>query len=148
MAEGSAPLRQIVIVGGGSAGWMTAAALADVVGRDCRITLIESEAIGTVGVGEATIPPIRNFNQRLGIDEATFVRETAGSFKLGIEFVDWGRLGSRYLHTFGDTGLNLGNVAFRAASKFTWDSQNLTSPDCPAANAFLRRTYREGWTLS
>ena len=112
MSASIAQISKIVIVGGGSAGWMTAAAIASAVQGSCDITLIESEAIGTIGVGEATIPPIKYFNQRLGIDEATFVRETSGSFKLGIQFIDWAKKGKNYFHPFGHYGAEFDQIPF------------------------------------
>lgn len=105
--------QSILIVGGGTAGWMTAAALANkFAGLPISIRLVESEAIGTVGVGEATVPHIRFFNRTLGIDEAQFMRRTKATFKLGIEFCDWGRIGDRYIHPFGAFGNDIGGVEF------------------------------------
>ncbi len=103
----------VCILGGGTAGWMTAAALSKKFDRQSiNITLIESDSIGTVGVGEATLPNIRFFNETLGINEAEFMRETQATFKLGIEFVDWGNLGQRYIHPFGDYGQTKANIDF------------------------------------
>lgn len=105
-------VQKLVIVGGGTAGWIAAASFAKLLGKNLDIELVESDSIGTVGVGEATIPQIIRLNGILGLDEREFVRETQGTFKLGIEFVDWGKLGSSYLHTFGEAGMAFANVGF------------------------------------
>jgi tryptophan halogenase len=105
-------IERLVIVGGGTAGWMAAAAMARAFGPKLNVTLVESDEIGTVGVGEATIPQLHLFNRFLGLDEDAFVRATMGSFKLGIEFVDWFAKGQRYLHAFGAFGKDVGLIPF------------------------------------
>jgi len=107
----SAPVR-IVIVGGGTAGWMTAALFSRFLIPGFDIQLVESDDIGTVGVGEATIPQIQLFNAALGIDEDDFLRATMGTIKLAIEFVDWFEPGSRYMHAFGAVGRDVGLIPF------------------------------------
>ncbi|RYY27111.1 MAG: tryptophan 7-halogenase [Sphingomonadales bacterium] len=97
-------IKRVVIAGGGTAGWVVAAALGRHLGPLLDITLVESEEIGTVGVGESTIPTARTFHAFLGIDEREFMRETGSSFKLGISFEDWGQIGDRYIHSFGQIG--------------------------------------------
>lgn len=105
-------LQNIVIVGGGTSGWMTAMALSTVLRGRYNIRLVESDEIGIIGVGEATIPMIQRFNKIVGIDENEFIKETQGSFKLGIEFVNWGKQGDRYMHGFGVLGQDLWTVRF------------------------------------
>jgi tryptophan halogenase len=105
-------IRRIVIVGGGTAGWMAAAPLAQRLAGNpaapCEVILVESPEIGTIGVGEATLPTIRVYNAALGLGEADFVRKTKATYKLGIDFQDWGHLGNRFFHAFGDYGPSLG----------------------------------------
>jgi len=101
-------LKRILIVGGGTAGWMTAALLSKLFNGLYEITLVESEAIGIVGVGEATIPAIKKYNELLGLDENEFLQRTQGSFKLGVQFVDWWKRGHSYIHGFGLIGRDLG----------------------------------------
>lgn len=137
---------KIVIVGGGTAGWMTAAALSRVLGREyANITLVESDAIGTVGVGEATIPQINIFNRLIGIDENEFVRRTKGSFKLGIQFVDWGRLDHTYFHPFGKYGVDMNGVSFHAywlrlyqQGLVPWIDEYCIQAKAAAAGKFMR----------
>jgi tryptophan halogenase len=108
-------IRKIVIAGGGTAGWMTAAWFSSLFKTTpIEITLIENDEIGTVGVGEATTPYIHTFNRWLGIDENEFLKFTRGTFKLGIQFVDWGATGSTYYHAFGANGRDFGSLPFHS----------------------------------
>ena len=111
-AQSDAALTHIVIAGGGSAGWMTAAMLASQLQGNVQITLVESDDIGTIGVGEATIPPIKRFNTMLGIDENDFLARCNGSIKLGIQFENWGAQGDKYFHQFGRFGADFDYIPF------------------------------------
>jgi tryptophan halogenase len=106
-------LRRIVIAGGGTAGWMAAAAISRTLGKVVDVTLIESDAIGTIGVGESTIPPLITFNRLLGINEAEFMRATNATFKLGIMFDNWKDVGHNYFHSFGLTGKDHWSAGFQ-----------------------------------
>ena len=105
--------RRIVVAGGGTAGWMAAAALARTMGESIELTLVESDAIGTIGVGESTIPPLVTYNRLLGIGEAEFMRATQATFKLGIEFENWKVQGEKYFHSFGLTGRDHWSAGFQ-----------------------------------
>lgn len=107
------PLKRILVAGGGTAGWMTAAAIARTMGHTVDLTLVESDAIGTVGVGESTIPPLVAYNRILGINEAEFMRATQATFKLGIQFDNWSNIGDSYFHSFGLTGKDHWSAGFQ-----------------------------------
>jgi tryptophan halogenase len=105
-------IKKLVIAGGGTAGWMTAALASKLLGNRVAIELVESEQIGIVGVGEATIPPIQSFNQVMGLDEREFLRATNGTIKLAIKFENWRVPGESYFHTFGAPGAQMGFCSF------------------------------------
>ena len=105
--------RRIVVAGGGTAGWMAAAAISRTLGKVVDVTLVESDAIGTIGVGESTIPPLVTYNRLLGINEAEFMRATNATFKLGIMFDDWKDVGESYFHSFGLTGKDHWSAGFQ-----------------------------------
>tara|TARA_R110000751_G_scaffold55346_5_gene118830 strand:- start:14742 stop:16247 length:1506 start_codon:yes stop_codon:yes gene_type:complete len=127
-------IKNVVIVGGGTAGWMAAVALSKSIGtKNINIQLVESEEIGTVGVGEATIPHIKYFNRLAGLDENEFLRQTNATFKLGIEFVNWGKLGDSYVHPFGPYGIDMQGVHFH----HTWLRQKQKGTARPIAEFSL-----------
>jgi tryptophan 7-halogenase len=105
-------IKRVVIVGGGTAGWMSAALMSRALRHGVRVEVVESEEIGTVGVGEATIPQLALFNKYMGFDDNDFIAKTNGTLKLGIEFVNWGSQGNRYIHTFGAVGRDLELIDF------------------------------------
>jgi tryptophan halogenase len=150
------PIRSIVIVGGGTAGWMAAASFAKHLEKlNCSIRLIESEQIGTVGVGEATIPPIIDFIRLLGVNENEIVREVKGTFKLGIAYRNWTRPGDYFFHPFGPTGFGMGPVSFPAYwLKMFLDGRASRLEDysiqcvAAAANKFMRPVHAPNTPLN
>ncbi|HEX8445576.1 MAG TPA: tryptophan halogenase family protein [Sphingomonas sp.] len=143
MTAEQAPIRTVVIVGGGTAGWMAAAAAARFLNDgQRRIVLVESDAIGTVGVGEATIPPILGFNRLLGIEERDFLRETGATFKLGIEFVGWDTGQDRYFHPFGPHGRDIEGLNFHQLWLKLRDQPGIGTIDEYSASAMAARHGR------
>jgi tryptophan halogenase len=136
------PVKKVVIVGGGTAGWIAAAVMSGSLARgQVGITVVESSEIGTIGVGEATIPPIRQLNWMLGLDEDDLVRKTEATYKLGIEFRNWGRLGDRYFHPFGELGSDIGGVHFHHQWLRTGEGE-LCDYSLPAVAAYMGRFGR------
>ena len=133
--------QRIVIAGGGTAGWMTAAAMSRFVPKSTEITLVESAAIGTVGVGEATIPPLADFNHMLGIDEHTFLAATGGTYKLGIDFLNWGDNGERYFHPFSAFGFDIEGIGFHQV--WHWLQQQQHMPPLDAYTIGAQAAARE-----
>ena len=138
-------IKKVVIVGGGTAGWMSAAMIKRVLGNAVDIELVESDDIGIIGVGEATIPPILNFNTVLGVDEAEFLRETKATIKLAIRFENWRVKGERYYHTFGAPGRSQAFCHFHhywTRAEMAGHSSNLWDYDlnylCAEANKFAK----------
>jgi len=130
---------RIVVVGGGSAGWMTAAALVSGLGGRSVVEVVESEQIGIIGVGEATFPSIRDYNQLLGIDETEFLRATHGTYKLGIRFRDWLERGSDYFHTFGHFGNLFGSQTLWAQQRRVGHAESLALQCVPTVMAMKGR---------
>jgi tryptophan halogenase len=127
-------IKNIVIVGGGTAGWMTSSLLAKVLGKTLNITLVESDNIGIVGVGEATIPPIVNFNSAIGIDEKEFLKATKGTIKLGIDFKNWNDTNESYMHAFGNIGKKFPFCDFHhfwhKAQQFVNENNDIKNSSC------------------
>lgn len=139
----NAHIQSLIIVGGGSAGWMTAAMLAKQLGSSIKITLVESEQIGTIGVGEATIPPIQNFNRLLGIDENEFLSFCNGSIKLAIQFENWRHKDHRYMHPFGSFGVDFDYMSF----PYFWLKDTLTKKAAGQSYKELEE-YSIAWHLA
>jgi tryptophan halogenase len=137
-------IQKVLIVGGGTAGWMAAAALGRHHGGRLQVEVVESEEIGTVGVGEATIPPILDFNRAMGIDEVEFIRATQATFKLGIEFIDWTRLGHSYIHPFGKYGVQMHGIHFYSFLQRHWQAGGTRNQDdfCAAIVAARAGKFR------